>query len=138
MSFGYCSYLWNANVKNTNNANAKSKQTLNLVHGNLMSYKYKNFNPHSIWLTNWDLLQQEIFGSIGQWKLDDNLFNFWVVMQWLKVHPKFLTNSLYVTGDSYLGIIILILVQEISYGNFIKDKHLYIYIYFFFIFLFCS
>ena len=38
-------------------------------------------------------------------------------MQWLKVHPKFLTNSLYVMGDSYSGIIIPILVQKISDGN---------------------
>ncbi|XP_030942589.1 serine carboxypeptidase-like 17 isoform X2 [Quercus lobata] len=37
--------------------------------------------------------------------------------KWLKVHPKFLTNTLYVMGDSYSGIIIPILVQEISDGN---------------------
>ena len=38
-------------------------------------------------------------------------------MQWLKVHPKFLTNSLYVMGDSYSGITVPILVQKISDGN---------------------
>nr|POE52783.1 serine carboxypeptidase-like 1 [Quercus suber] len=39
------------------------------------------------------------------------------LQKWLKVHPKFLTNSLYVMGDSYSGITIPILVQKISDGN---------------------
>jgi hypothetical protein len=33
------------------------------------------------------------------------------------VHPKFLSNTLYVMGDSYSGLIIPIVVQEISDGN---------------------
>lgn len=37
--------------------------------------------------------------------------------KWLMVHPKFLSNALYVMGDSYSGIIIPIVVQEISDGN---------------------
>ncbi|XP_030934092.1 serine carboxypeptidase-like 7 isoform X2 [Quercus lobata] len=39
------------------------------------------------------------------------------LQKWLKVHPKFLTNSLYVMGDSYSGITVPILVQKISDGN---------------------
>nr|POF20847.1 serine carboxypeptidase-like 1 [Quercus suber] len=39
------------------------------------------------------------------------------LLKWLKLHPKFLTNSLYIMGDSYSGIIIPILVQKISDGN---------------------
>lgn len=42
---------------------------------------------------------------------------FNVVVQWLMDHPKFLENPLYVAGDSYSGIIVPIVVQEISDGN---------------------
>lgn len=37
--------------------------------------------------------------------------------KWLVDHPKFLTNPLYVAGDSYTGIVAPIIVQEISDGN---------------------
>ncbi|XP_011030308.1 PREDICTED: serine carboxypeptidase-like 18 isoform X2 [Populus euphratica] len=37
--------------------------------------------------------------------------------KWLVDHPKFLTNPLYVAGDSYSGIVAPIIVQEISDGN---------------------
>ncbi|TQD68649.1 hypothetical protein C1H46_045818 [Malus baccata] len=32
-------------------------------------------------------------------------------------HPKFFNNQLYVAGDSYSGIVVPIIVQEISDGN---------------------
>uniref|UniRef100_A0A2N9EZ84 Serine carboxypeptidase-like 18 n=1 Tax=Fagus sylvatica TaxID=28930 RepID=A0A2N9EZ84_FAGSY len=37
--------------------------------------------------------------------------------KWLMNHPKFLSNVLYVSGDSYSGIVVPILVQEIYNGN---------------------
>ncbi|KAM3742675.1 hypothetical protein ACB098_07G085800 [Castanea mollissima] len=37
--------------------------------------------------------------------------------KWLLVHPKFLSNTLYVMGDSYSGITVPMVVQEISDGN---------------------
>ncbi|KAG9149542.1 hypothetical protein Leryth_014322, partial [Lithospermum erythrorhizon] len=37
--------------------------------------------------------------------------------KWLLLHPRFLANSLYIAGDSYTGIIIPPLVQEIYNGN---------------------
>ncbi|KAE8008140.1 hypothetical protein FH972_004680 [Carpinus fangiana] len=43
------------------------------------------------------------------------LYNF--LQKWLKAHPRFLKNPLYIMGDSYSGIIIPILVQQISDGN---------------------
>jgi hypothetical protein len=43
-------------------------------------------------------------------------------VQWLKDHPRFLKNPLYIMGDSYSGIIIPILVQQISDG--IYEHHL--------------
>ena len=39
--------------------------------------------------------------------------NFCVVTQWLINHPKFQKNPIYISGDSYSGIIIPIVVQEI-------------------------
>ncbi|XP_059445961.1 serine carboxypeptidase-like 7 isoform X2 [Corylus avellana] len=43
------------------------------------------------------------------------LYDF--LRKWLKAHPRFLKNPLYIMGDSYSGIIIPILVQQISDGN---------------------
>lgn len=43
------------------------------------------------------------------------LYDF--LRKWLKAHPRFLKNPLYIMGDSYSGIILPILVQEISDGN---------------------
>ncbi|KAJ9705295.1 hypothetical protein PVL29_003378 [Vitis rotundifolia] len=37
--------------------------------------------------------------------------------KWLINHPKFQKNTLYISGDSYSGIIIPMVVQEISNGN---------------------
>ncbi|KAJ6754865.1 SERINE CARBOXYPEPTIDASE-LIKE 18 [Salix purpurea] len=42
--------------------------------------------------------------------------------KWLVDHPEFLTNPLYVAGDSYSGIIAPIIVQEISDGNEVGDQ----------------
>ena len=39
----------------------------------------------------------------------------WV--QWLMDHPKFYNNPLYIAGDSYAGMIVAIVVQEISGGK---------------------
>jgi carboxypeptidase C (cathepsin A) len=43
-------------------------------------------------------------------------------VQWLKAHPRFLKNPLYIMGDSYSGIITPILVQEISDGKTTREK----------------
>lgn len=37
--------------------------------------------------------------------------------KWLVDHPRFLSNPLYIGGDSYSGIVLPIIVQEISDGN---------------------
>ena len=41
---------------------------------------------------------------------------FCFVVQWLDKHPEFLSNPLYVAGNSYSGIVIPTIVQEISNG----------------------
>ncbi|CAJ2641105.1 unnamed protein product [Trifolium pratense] len=51
----------------------------------------------------------------GTWKLVHNAHQF--LRKWLIDHPKFLSNEVYIAGDSYSGIPIPIIVQEISYGN---------------------
>ncbi|CAL2279420.1 unnamed protein product [Prunus armeniaca] len=44
-----------------------------------------------------------------------------MVRRWLMDHPKFYNNPLYVVGDSYSGIIVPIVVKEISDGN--RNEH---------------
>ncbi|XP_010472298.1 PREDICTED: serine carboxypeptidase-like 10 isoform X1 [Camelina sativa] len=44
------------------------------------------------------------------------------LQKWLSKHPQFISNSFYVTGDSYSGMIVPALVQEISKGNYICCK----------------
>ncbi|BFG42096.1 hypothetical protein CerSpe_283690 [Prunus speciosa] len=39
------------------------------------------------------------------------------IRKWIKGHSQFLENSLYIAGDSYSGITVPIIVQEISNGN---------------------
>ena len=40
-------------------------------------------------------------------------------VQWLQSHPKFIANSLYLAGDSYSGMIVPIIAQAISDGNYV-------------------
>lgn len=40
-----------------------------------------------------------------------------IFMQWLNEHPQFLENQFYVGGESYSGLLIPILVQQIVLGN---------------------
>ncbi|CAK9175111.1 unnamed protein product [Ilex paraguariensis] len=42
--------------------------------------------------------------------------------KWLLDHPKFSTNNLYIAGDSYSGILVPMIVSEISNGN--EDGHM--------------
>lgn len=38
-------------------------------------------------------------------------------MQWLLYHPKFISNPIYIAGDSYSGMIVPVLAQEIAKGS---------------------
>ncbi|KAI8024631.1 Serine carboxypeptidase-like 2 [Camellia lanceoleosa] len=63
------------------------------------------------------------FSYASNWEsyvLDDQLsatetYNF--LMIWLMDHPQFLSNDLYISGDSYSGLIVPIIVQKIYVGN---------------------
>ncbi|KFK38434.1 hypothetical protein AALP_AA3G112800 [Arabis alpina] len=44
------------------------------------------------------------------------------LQKWLGKHQEFLSNSLYVGGDSYSGMVVPALVQEISKGNYLCCK----------------
>ncbi|XP_019101295.1 PREDICTED: serine carboxypeptidase-like 9 isoform X4 [Camelina sativa] len=41
------------------------------------------------------------------------------LQKWLSKHPQFISNPFYATGDSYAGMIVPVLVDEISKGNYI-------------------
>lgn len=40
-----------------------------------------------------------------------------MVLQWIKGHPQFLKNPLYIGGDSYSGKTVPIITQEVSEGK---------------------
>ncbi|KAL5074855.1 hypothetical protein RYX36_013839 [Vicia faba] len=48
-------------------------------------------------------------------KLVRNAHQF--LRKWLIDHPDFISNQVYIAGDSYSGLPVPIIVQEISYGN---------------------
>jgi hypothetical protein len=45
------------------------------------------------------------------------------ILQWLGVHPDFVTNPVFLGSDSYAGMIIPILAQDIINGNLINYPH---------------
>jgi len=45
------------------------------------------------------------------------LFWIWINLQWLIQHPQYLENLLYIGGDSYSGIPLPIMVQQIFNGK---------------------
>lgn len=50
-------------------------------------------------------------------------FSFiWFVIQWLYAHPTFLGNQLYIGGDSYSGLIVPILLQNILEGESLNSE----------------
>ncbi|KAJ1414193.1 Peptidase S10, serine carboxypeptidase [Sesbania bispinosa] len=51
----------------------------------------------------------------SDWLLVHQVHQF--LRKWLIDHPKFLSNEVYIGGDSYSGIPIPVIVQEISQGN---------------------
>ncbi|KAF3963198.1 hypothetical protein CMV_012387 [Castanea mollissima] len=52
---------------------------------------------------------------IGDYKFVAQTYEF--LQKWLNEHPQFLENQLYVGGESYSGLLIPILVQQIVLGN---------------------
>ena len=38
-------------------------------------------------------------------------------MQWMVEHPQFKTNQLYIGGDSYSGITVPLVIEEIMQGK---------------------
>ncbi|MBA0629510.1 hypothetical protein Godav_024055, partial [Gossypium davidsonii] len=48
----------------------------------------------------------------GDKRFANDGYNF--LRKWLQSHPKFITNSLYIAGDSYAGKIVPIIVHAIS------------------------
>ncbi|KAK4270271.1 hypothetical protein QN277_023326 [Acacia crassicarpa] len=51
----------------------------------------------------------------GDWSLIKHAHQF--IRKWLNDHPRFLSNQIYIGGDSYSGTPVPVIVQEISNGN---------------------
>lgn len=50
----------------------------------------------------------------------ESLFEFeFVSMQWLEAHPTYFENPLYIGGESYSGIIVPMIVQQLLDGIYI-------------------
>ncbi|KAL6964140.1 hypothetical protein U1Q18_035198 [Sarracenia purpurea var. burkii] len=64
------------------------------------------------------------FSYADNWEgyvIDDSLSatqTYHFLKKWLKEHPKFYSNDLYISGDSYSGIVVPIIVEKIYEGNF--------------------
>ncbi|KAI6701494.1 hypothetical protein NL676_015818 [Syzygium grande] len=74
-------------------------------------------NPYS-WtkVANIIFLDQPVEGyHTGDLSSDAETYQF--LRKWLMVHPEFLSNPLYITGDSYLRMMIPIIVTEVVNGN---------------------
>ncbi|KAH8490255.1 hypothetical protein H0E87_022692, partial [Populus deltoides] len=56
--------------------------------------------------------EKEYNGSLPTWVLNPYSWT-----QWLKDHQEFLSNPVYIAGDSYSGIIVPAVAQKISNGN---------------------
>jgi len=60
----------------------------------------------------------DILPAISSIKTQSSKACIFSFVQWLSKHPQFFSNPFYVTGDSYSGMIVPALVQEISKGMF--------------------
>ncbi|TKY71923.1 Serine carboxypeptidase 12 [Spatholobus suberectus] len=101
-----------------------------------LAFKYEEYNgslpnlvsrPHS-WTkvssiifvdlpvsTGFTYARAEFSAQRSDWILVHQVHQF--LRKWLIDHPKFLSNEVYIGGDSYSGIPIPVIVQEISQGN---------------------
>ncbi|KAK4800141.1 hypothetical protein SAY86_025506 [Trapa natans] len=59
--------------------------------------------------TNWEGVENSDTSQVA--------FLYEFLRKWLSSHPQFLDNPLYITGDSYSGMIIPILVEEVYNGK---------------------
>ncbi|XP_030550344.1 serine carboxypeptidase-like 2 isoform X2 [Rhodamnia argentea] len=63
------------------------------------------------------------FSYANSWEsydINDNISaaeSYEFLRKWLKLHPEFLSNPLYIAGDSYSGIIVPIVTLEVDKGN---------------------
>ncbi|KAK7331423.1 hypothetical protein VNO77_25648 [Canavalia gladiata] len=65
--------------------------------------------------TGFTYARTEFDAQRSDWKLVHHVHQF--LRKWLIDHPNFLLNEIYIGGDSYSGIPIPAIVQEISLGN---------------------
>ncbi|RDX99129.1 Serine carboxypeptidase-like 2, partial [Mucuna pruriens] len=65
--------------------------------------------------TGFTYARTEFAAQRSDWMLVHQVHQF--LRKWLIDHPKFLTNEVYIAGDSYSGIPIPVIVQEISQAN---------------------
>lgn len=48
-----------------------------------------------------------------------------LIMQWLLSHPEFISNPIYIAGDSFSGMIVPVVAEEIAKGGDISNHFSY-------------
>ncbi|GLT61744.1 hypothetical protein SLA2020_344270 [Shorea laevis] len=70
--------------------------------------------------TGFSYSRKPLVSPSGDFKQVHQLHQF--LRKWIIDHPEFISSPVYVGGDSYSGVIVPALLQEISYGN--EEQHI--------------
>ncbi|GLT93914.1 hypothetical protein SLE2022_116840 [Rubroshorea leprosula] len=70
--------------------------------------------------TGYSYSRKPLASPSGDFKQVHQLHQF--LRKWIIDHPEFISSPVYVGGDSYSGVIVPALLQEISYGN--EEQHI--------------
>ncbi|KAH7527847.1 hypothetical protein FEM48_Zijuj05G0010000 [Ziziphus jujuba var. spinosa] len=120
--------LINLCIVNSRYVGVGEKDEIQLFYYFIESEKSPEDDPLVLWLTGgpgcsalsgliYEIGPLSFDYEMASWNSTTLIYNPYSWTKWLMTHPKFLKNPLYIAGDSYSGIIVPILVQDIANGN---------------------